>query len=423
MKRPYRIFRVGVVALSICLLTVDPASACKLLGNRRCCCVCVPVAGDCGQDKSCTDVVPAKGEAGQVPEPQPLALPTPSPAPTTPHSDAPPPRSQPSPSDLPPATTTGGGTLIPSQQPKPNNDQANIAPTRNTSPAAPAAANHHLRLGEVQPPPPANLDRAPDNTGVIHEPALAPAGLAREPATIQADQAGQVENALAAPASTTRETPKTALSPSPLDVAPRSTREPAAAVTTAPLTNLHNAATAEPAPQTTIKRATDETLSTAVPPMPPGGRLPASSVPAVPRTAVDAPGFPPASDDPFAPLPPKKPQPIEDDPFAPLPPATRPAAPAAPIAAEPTNAKAADALTLDPEGRLPLRDWSDNTGAFRIKAKLVLILDGKVRLQKETGRTTTVPLDRLSEQDRSYVNEVISRYGKDLTTLDQLAAR
>jgi hypothetical protein len=58
-----------------------------------------------------------------------------------------------------------------------------------------------------------------------------------------------------------------------------------------------------------------------------------------------------------------------------------------------------------------------------VKGQLILILEGKVRLLKETGRTTTVPLSRLSEGDRQYVEEVISRYGTDLSQLGQLAAR
>lgn len=53
----------------------------------------------------------------------------------------------------------------------------------------------------------------------------------------------------------------------------------------------------------------------------------------------------------------------------------------------------------------------------------MIILDGKVRLLKESGRTTTVPTERLSATDRQYVAEVIARYGSDLSALDQLAAR
>jgi SLA1 homology domain 1, SHD1 len=70
-----------------------------------------------------------------------------------------------------------------------------------------------------------------------------------------------------------------------------------------------------------------------------------------------------------------------------------------------------------------VRQWVDDTGTFRVKGRLILILDGKVRVLKETGRTTTVPLTRLSAADRQYVEDVISRYGSDLTQLGQLAAR
>jgi hypothetical protein len=58
-----------------------------------------------------------------------------------------------------------------------------------------------------------------------------------------------------------------------------------------------------------------------------------------------------------------------------------------------------------------------------VKARLVLVLDGKVRLLKETGRTTTVTLERLSKDDRAYVAAAIERYGDDLAKLHQLASR
>jgi hypothetical protein len=147
--------------------------------------------------------------------------------------------------------------------------------------------------------------------------------------------------------------------------------------------------------------------------------------------AVKPPAFPPEADDPFAPLAPaaKKPkatEPDDDDPFAPIkttpagPAPVRPPKPAAPIAAEPTH-KLADPHRLDANGKLPLREWNDNSGQFRVKARLLLILDGKVRLLKETGRTTTVPTERLSAADQAYIAEIIARYGQDLTKLDQLA--
>ena len=80
-------------------------------------------------------------------------------------------------------------------------------------------------------------------------------------------------------------------------------------------------------------------------------------------------------------------------------------------------------LRLDSEGRLPVREWTDNSGQFRVQGRLTLILEGKVRLLKETGRTTTVPLDRLSPADRDYVEEVIRQHGAELSRLSLVAAR
>jgi hypothetical protein len=50
-----------------------------------------------------------------------------------------------------------------------------------------------------------------------------------------------------------------------------------------------------------------------------------------------------------------------------------------------------------------LRLWTDNTGKHQVRARLVMVLDGKVRLEKETGRFTTVPFERLSLGDLAFV--------------------
>ncbi len=156
---------------------------------------------------------------------------------------------------------------------------------------------------------------------------------------------------------------------------------------------------------------------------------PAATVPAEPVEAPLA-GAPPAAapasrsqppalspdDDPFAPAlaptpivpaaPPKAPAvrpaipratPDDDDPFAPAP--ARPGAPAAKPAADPS----ADPFKILAQVERPVRDWVDDTGLFRTRGQLVTIFDGKVRILKETGRTTTVPLSRLSTADRQYV--------------------
>ena len=55
-----------------------------------------------------------------------------------------------------------------------------------------------------------------------------------------------------------------------------------------------------------------------------------------------------------------------------------------------------------------MRVWTDNTGSFSCHARLVRFLDGRVRLLKDNGRTTTVPLARLSTRDLEFVNRQAS---------------
>src|SRR5688572_21076122 len=96
MKRLRKVTQWVLVWVSIGLLSVDPASACRLLANRRCrcCCPCPPVdcpPVDCGgemngatPEASPSDMPPfAQTEAGQLPE-APAAAPSPSVGPTRP---------------------------------------------------------------------------------------------------------------------------------------------------------------------------------------------------------------------------------------------------------------------------------------------------------------------------------------------------
>lgn len=96
-----------------------------------------------------------------------------------------------------------------------------------------------------------------------------------------------------------------------------------------------------------------------------------------------------------------------------------PAPAPAPVPAKP--AAEADPFKISAEGQLPVRHWSDNTGTFRVEGRLIAILDGQVRLLKTTGRTTTVPMRRLSDADQKYVAEIIERHGSGLA--GQVAAR
>jgi hypothetical protein len=63
------------------------------------------------------------------------------------------------------------------------------------------------------------------------------------------------------------------------------------------------------------------------------------------------------------------------------------------------------------------REWIDNTGQYKTRGRLITFLDGHVRLLKENGHTTTVPLYRLSQHDLDFVNRQASaqratRYGE-----------
>jgi RNA polymerase sigma-70 factor (ECF subfamily) len=52
---------------------------------------------------------------------------------------------------------------------------------------------------------------------------------------------------------------------------------------------------------------------------------------------------------------------------------------------------------------LPLRTWSDSSGAFSLEARFAGVDQGKVMLKKADGKTVSVPLERLSQADRDFV--------------------
>jgi hypothetical protein len=82
-----------------------------------------------------------------------------------------------------------------------------------------------------------------------------------------------------------------------------------------------------------------------------------------------------------------------------------------------TDATPVDASTLRAERVLrepgglasgEMRTWVDNTGSYSCHGRLVRFLDGYVRLMKDNGHTTTVPLYRLSATDLAFVNRQAS---------------
>jgi S1-C subfamily serine protease len=55
------------------------------------------------------------------------------------------------------------------------------------------------------------------------------------------------------------------------------------------------------------------------------------------------------------------------------------------------------------------RTWTDATGQFKIEAEFVSSADGTVSLRKPNGEVITVPLDKLSDDDRKYLKARASR--------------
>lgn len=103
---------------------------------------------------------------------------------------------------------------------------------------------------------------------------------------------------------------------------------------------------------------------------------------------------------------PKEAAPTEEEPEAPAD-AAEPAEERKP--ADPVPAEDDPFAAVHPTSEEPMRTWVDNSGTHRTFAKLVEVRPNGVRLLKDSGTHTTVPLDRLSDHDRVYVNSAKTR--------------
>lgn len=79
--------------------------------------------------------------------------------------------------------------------------------------------------------------------------------------------------------------------------------------------------------------------------------------------------------------------------------------------AETLDKQAAFVSAIEKSGEISIeqsqrRLWRDNTGYFSTSGKLILVTEDFVRLMKDTGKTCTVELDKLSEVDRQYVDAI-----------------
>ena len=74
---------------------------------------------------------------------------------------------------------------------------------------------------------------------------------------------------------------------------------------------------------------------------------------------------------------------------------------------KPSNSAGLDSKPAD-AALSPMRLWTDNTGKYQVRARLIVVGDRYVRLLKETGKTTTVPFSRLSGSDLAFVQHQVS---------------
>jgi thiol-disulfide isomerase/thioredoxin len=64
------------------------------------------------------------------------------------------------------------------------------------------------------------------------------------------------------------------------------------------------------------------------------------------------------------------------------------------------------------------RTWTDTTGKFSVSAELVEVEDGKAVLRRADGKTITVPVDKLSDDDKAFLD---AQAGTDATAKDDPA--
>ena len=57
----------------------------------------------------------------------------------------------------------------------------------------------------------------------------------------------------------------------------------------------------------------------------------------------------------------------------------------------------------------PIRQWTDDTGKYHAIAQLLNADAGSVKLMRDDGFLVTVPLTRLSQPDRKYVEEYFTK--------------
>jgi hypothetical protein len=76
------------------------------------------------------------------------------------------------------------------------------------------------------------------------------------------------------------------------------------------------------------------------------------------------------------------------------------------VAAEPnTPTPIVEVKAVQPAPQAGMRLWTDDTGKFQVRGRLVVVGPTNVRLLKENGKFTTVPYGRLSQADLAFVKQ------------------
>ena len=55
------------------------------------------------------------------------------------------------------------------------------------------------------------------------------------------------------------------------------------------------------------------------------------------------------------------------------------------------------------------RTWTSNNGGYRVKARFIELKDGIVKLEIAIGKTITVPIGRLSDEDQQFIEKNASQ--------------
>jgi hypothetical protein len=92
-------------------------------------------------------------------------------------------------------------------------------------------------------------------------------------------------------------------------------------------------------------------------------------------------------------------------------------------AEEKTEKTADDPFALLDATPEPVRQWIDSTGRHQTIGRLVEVHPDRVRILKSNGHYTTVPLERLSRHDLSYVTQVGERIAAKRPAITDTAQR